>query len=56
MAKKVKTQKRYQFFGRNGIEWSNWFDYNGDTSNKIQLKNGKTILLNEYRTIEVDED
>ena len=54
--KKVKTQKRYQFFGRNGIEWSNWFDYNGDTSNKIQLKSGKTILLNEYRTIEVDED
>lgn len=54
--KKVRTQKRYQFFGRNGIKWSNWFDYNGDTSNKIQLKSGKTILLNEYRTIEVDED
>ena len=30
--------------------------FDGDTSNKIQFKSGKTILLNEYRTIEVDED
>lgn len=42
-------QKRYQFFGKNGIEWSSWFYYDGDTSNKIQLKCGKTTLLNEYK-------
>ena len=45
----TKTQKRYQFFGKNGKEWTKWFDCN-DTSDPVQLK-GK--LKNEYRTISI---
>ena len=52
----IKTQKRFQFFGKHGVEWSNWFDYDGDTSNLIQLKSGKTVLKNKYRTIQVKEE
>lgn len=48
----LKTQKRYQFFGKNGIEWSRWFDFNGDTSNEIQLK-GRMTLKNEYKQIKI---
>ncbi len=40
-------QKRYQKFTRNGIEWSEWFNWSG-IEEKWQLK-GK--LRNEYRTI-----
>ena len=40
-------QKRYQMFTKNGIVWSEWFNWSG-TEEKWQLK-GK--LLNEYRTI-----
>ena len=40
-------QKRYQMFTKNGIVWSDWFNWSG-TEEKWQLK-GK--LLNEYRTI-----
>ena len=40
-------QKRYQKFTKNGIVWSEWFNWSG-TEEKWQLK-GK--LLNEYRTI-----
>lgn len=40
-------QKRYQKFTRNGIEWTEWFNWNGPEE-KWQLK-GK--LRNEYRTI-----
>lgn len=46
-----QLQKRYQFFGKNGVEWSPWFNYTGDTTNTVQLQ-GKTTLKNEYRTIE----
>ncbi len=40
-------QKRYQMFTKNGIVWSEWFNWSG-LEEKWQLK-GK--LLNEYRTI-----
>ena len=44
-------QKRYQYWGfsegKPSILWTNWFPWNGDTSNKIQL--GK--LKNEYREV-----
>lgn len=40
-------QKRYQKFTRNGIEWTEWFNWNGPEE-KWQLI-GK--LRNEYRTI-----
>lgn len=46
MAQQVQ-QKRYQRWGKNGLEWSEWFDYNGDPE-PWQLKNK---LRNEYRII-----
>lgn len=38
-------QKRYEYFTRDGKQWSSWFDYNGDKF-PWQLKNK---LRNEYR-------
>lgn len=46
--------KRYQRFGRNGIEWSNWFRCQR-IGEKYQYKSGKTVLLNEYKEEEGDE-
>lgn len=45
MSNKKPTHKRYQVYGKHGIEWSPWFPYTG-TPEKWQLK-GK--LLNEYK-------
>ena len=42
---KGQRQKRYQFFGRNGIEWTEWYDYDGEEY-PWQLK---PRLRNEYR-------
>ena len=39
-------QKRFQFWGRNGKEWTEWFDYDGP-EDPVQDKG----LKNEYRTI-----
>lgn len=47
-------QKRYQFQGKSGIEWTEWFDFCEDDSKldffqkeeKYQLK---PKLLNEYK-------
>ena len=50
MSKVKLKQKRYQYWSRNGIAWTEWFDYDGP-EDKIQGKG----LNNEYRTIEVDE-
>ncbi len=41
-------QKRYEYFSRDGKNWTEWFDYNGEEY-KWQLKNK---LRNEYRTIQ----
>lgn len=37
-------KKRYQYFGKDGIQWSEWFDYEGEQF-EFQLK---PRLLNEY--------
>ena len=39
-------EKRYQFYGRNGIEWTEFFPWDTDYCPKYQL--GKK-LLNEYK-------
>ena len=39
-------QKRFQFYTKDGIKWSEWYEWNSDYCPKYQL--GKS-LLNEYR-------
>ena len=41
-------QKRYQYISSKGIQWTDWFDYDG-IEEPIQLKCKGTKLLNEYR-------
>lgn len=52
----TKIEKRYQLFGRNGVEWTPWFHYGKKEDNKTlepwQLKSSN--LKNEYR--EVDDN
>ena len=53
-------QKRYQYWGSiNGVPqimWTKWFDYNGPEE-PIQHKGFKgNHLLNEYRTIEREDN
>ena len=52
----TKIEKRYQLFGRNGVEWTPWFHYSKKEDNNIlepwQLKSSN--LKNEYR--EVDDN
>lgn len=52
----AKIEKRYQLFGRNGVEWTPWFHYGKKVDNKTlepwQLKSSN--LKNEYR--EVDDN
>lgn len=44
-------QKRYQIRTANGIEWTEWFNYDGPEE-PIQLKGFKgDHLLNDYRDI-----
>ena len=38
-------QKRYEHYTKNGIEWTPWFDYDGEEY-EWQMKNK---LRNEYR-------
>ena len=42
------TEKRYQYFGTNGIAWTKWFQ-SSESDEKWQIKNK---LKNEYRTVE----
>lgn len=50
----AKIEKRYQLFGRNGVEWTPWFSYSKKEDNKTlepwQLKSSN--LKNEYREID----
>ena len=50
----AKIEKRYQLFGRNGVEWTPWFHYGKKDDNKTlepwQLKSSN--LKNEYREID----
>lgn len=40
-------EKRYQYYSKEGIKWTNWFKISDNTiQTKWQLKNK---LLNEYR-------
>lgn len=44
-------QKRYQYWSKDGIKWTDWFNIRADIpEEKWQVKNK---LLNEYRTINV---
>ena len=38
--------KRYQYFSKDGIKWTNWFEWDSDLRDKWQFKNK---LLNEYK-------
>ena len=41
-------EKRYQFYSREGITWSEWYKWDCKDCPKYQLKSHPT-LLNEYR-------
>ena len=42
-------KKRYQIWTKEGIKWTNWFNYNGP-KDPIQIKGFKGLnLLNEYK-------
>ena len=51
------VQKRYQYFSREGVVWTKWFDYHKDdtllkrfqSEEKYQLINSK--LKNEFRVV-----
>lgn len=42
--------KRYQYWSKDGITWTNWFTWNSTIKDPIQFK-GRINLLNEYRKI-----
>lgn len=42
-------QKRYQYYSKDGIKWTEWFHHRYDTEDKWQIKNK---LRNEYREID----
>lgn len=46
----MTRQKRYQYWSKDGIVWSDWFDHVG-TEEPIQMKGAKKeyTLYNEYR-------
>lgn len=52
----AKIEKRYQLFGRSGIEWSSWFTLNIDCKDVTTLEPCQfdNKLKNEYRKIDDD--
>lgn len=42
----IMIYKRYQYYSRDGIVWTDWFKWNSTIRDKWQLKNK---LLNEYK-------
>lgn len=49
-------QKRYQFYGKEGVEWTSWSDYEADDSQLLRLRKEekyqlKPHLLNDFRII-----
>ena len=46
-------QKRYQFYGKSGIEWTSWFNCCSDDSklNTLEKYQYGKKLLNEYRIV-----
>lgn len=53
----MTRQKRYQYWSKDGIVWSDWFDHVG-TEEPIQMKGAKKefTLLNEYRDKQSEPD
>lgn len=53
----TKIEKRYQLFGKNGIEWSSWFTFNTGDKNVTTLEPWQLDykLKNEYRRVEDDD-
>lgn len=49
--------KRYQYYSRNGVVWSDWFKWKSDLKPKYQLERHPK-LLNEYKdeTEEIPSD
>lgn len=49
----AKIEKRYQLFGRNGIEWSSWFTFNTGGKDVTTLEPWQLDhkLKNEYREV-----
>ena len=50
----TKIEKRYQLFGKNGIEWSQWFTFNteGKDVTTFEPWQLEPKLKNEYRSID----
>lgn len=50
----AKIEKRYQLFGRNGIEWSSWFTFNTGGKDVTTLEPWQLDhkLKNEYRKVD----
>ena len=50
----AKIEKRYQLFGRNGIEWSSWFTFNTGGKDITTLEPWQLDhkLKNEYRKVD----
>ncbi len=52
----LMIQKRYQYYSKEGVKWSEWSDYMGDDSKLEYLQKEeryqlKPKLLNEYRIV-----
>ena len=50
----AKIEKRYQLFGRNGIEWPSWFTFNTGGKDITTLEPWQLDhkLKNEYRKVD----
>lgn len=50
----AKIEKRYQLFGKNGIEWSQWFTFNTEDKDvtTFEFWQLEPKLKNEYRSID----
>lgn len=50
----TKIEKRYQLFGKNGIEWSQWFTFNteGKDVTTFEPWQLEPKLKNEYRKVD----
>ena len=50
----AKIEKRYQLFGKNGIEWSQWFTFNTEDKDVTTFEPWQLEpkLKNEYRKID----
>lgn len=43
----MTTYKRYQYYTRDGIHWTDWFKWTSDNRDPWQLKSSR--LKNEYK-------